>query len=417
MAIQSYFFNAVKSGEMYDRTYTAEDFTKYLDGIVGSGVLPNPSNCLQVYASSGMQVGVYPGQAWLEGYKLINTANVLLTIETADVTLNRIDRVVMRVDKTAREIQITVKKGTAASSPQPPEVTQSEDVLEYGLATVAVNRNVTAITAADITDTRLDSEVCGVAQGLIQQVDTSTLYNQWQAAFDDWFASVQDTVVNNALIATYRNTVVVRDATTSIDIGISQYAKTLDVLEVYVNGWRLAGDEYTIDSAGKTVNFDYELSSGSRVEFVVLKTIRSDDATPAQEGVTQAIQAVDEIDQQVTSMRNNIAVPVTLFEGELTPTQTASMVYQSIPTLSEYDIVIVRAKHSNTCVEDKIFFMGTFADNYTQYLNAYLNNNYRGGSSIMVDKTNNRVGIRCEVTTGWDISSVDITAVFGIKLS
>lgn len=416
MAIQSYFFNAVKSGEIYDRTYTAEDFTKYLDGIVGSGVLPKPSNCLQVYASSGMQVGVYPGQAWLEGHKLINTANVLLTIEAADVTLNRIDRVIMRVDKTAREIQIVVKKGTAASSPQPPEVTRSEDVLEYGLATVTVDRNVTSITAADITDTRLDSDVCGVVQGLIQQVDTSTLYNQWQAAFNDWFESVQDTVVNNALIATYRHTVVLDSDTTSVDIGISQYAKTLDVLEVYVNGLRMAGDEYTIDSTGKTVNFDYELSTGSRVEFVVLKTIRSDDATSAQEGVTQALQAVDNIEQSVTSMKNNIAVPETLFSGELTPTQVSVMVYQSIPTLSEYDIVIVRAKMSTACVEDKIFFMGTFAENYTQYLNAYVNNNYRGGASIMVDKANNRVGIRCEATTGWDISSCDITEVFGIKL-
>ena len=152
------------------------------------------------------------------------------------------------------------------------------------------------------------------------------------------------------------------------------------------------------------------------MEFVVLKTIRSDDATSAQEGVTQALQAVDNIEQSVTSMKNNIAVPETLFSGELTPTQVSVMVYQSIPTLSEYDIVIVRAKMSTACVEDKIFFMGTFAENYTQYLNAYVNNNYRGGASIMVDKANNRVGIRCEATTGWDISSCDITEVFGIKL-
>lgn len=286
MALSYYFFNAQKDGDTYDRVYTASDITDYLDGIVGSGVFPTPSNSLQVYAGTGMQVIVRPGQGWIEGYKLINTADLALSIEAADVTLNRIDRVVFRVDKLNRLMQIAVKKGTNASSPTAPALTRDNDIIEYGLATVTVNRNTTAITESMIRDTRLDSSVCGVVQGLIQQVDTSTLFKQWndaydkqfeenQEAFDTWFDNVKSTLSNSAIFRRYTNSVKSTANTTTFTIGISQYVKELDILDVYVSGIRLNQSEYTINDAGTQVTLSEAVDKNTDIEFVVYKTVDS----------------------------------------------------------------------------------------------------------------------------------------------
>lgn len=284
MAITYYFFDAVESGGTYDRTYSAGDFTKYLKGIVGSGVLPIPSDSLQVYAGTGLQVIVKPGTGWIEGHRIDNDADLSLSIDAADVTLNRIDRVVMQLDVQDRKMNIVVKKGSAGSSPTPPELVRTQDMIEYCLATVTVNRNATSISQSMITDTRLDSSVCGMVAGLIQQVDTTTLFNQYSTAyaemmeknqkdFDSWFQNVKDTLSSNPVIQSYSNRVVMGSAGTSVSIDISQYVRELDILEVYVDGLRLDSTEYNIDSGGNTITFTHTIDSGAVVEIVVYKTV------------------------------------------------------------------------------------------------------------------------------------------------
>lgn len=282
MAVYSYFFNAQKTGSEYDRVYTASDFTDYLDGIVGSGVFPRPSDCMQVYAGTGMNVLVKPGQGWIEGHKIINTADLQLAVDPADVTLNRIDRVVFRVNKTDRVMEIIVKKGANASSPSAPDIVRTQDVIEYSLAEITVNRNTTAITDAMIRDTRLDSSVCGVVQGLIQQVDTETLYKQWTAAYDaqyaaytaayeKWFESIKDALPAK-MWKEYKNLVKTgAGETEEVDIGISQYNKETDILTVYVNGFRLNEEEYT--NTGTKIQFTKPLDvEGTAVEIVVYRS-------------------------------------------------------------------------------------------------------------------------------------------------
>lgn len=193
MAIKGYFFNAIKGASgNYDRVYNAQDMTSYLDLLVGNGVFPNPSTNLQVQASSGMGIIVNPGQGWINGHKLINTAALPLTLSGSDVLLNRIDRVIFYVDYTTRNMGIEVLEGTPATTPTAPALTRTENRIEYSLATIAINKQVTSITQADITDTRPDSTVCGWVQGLIQQVSTATLFNQWQAAYNQFFNQLED---------------------------------------------------------------------------------------------------------------------------------------------------------------------------------------------------------------------------------
>lgn len=46
----------------------------------------------------------------------------------------------------------------------------------------------------EIEDTRGDTELCGWVTGLIEQLSTTTLFEQWTQIFSDWFAGLQDII-------------------------------------------------------------------------------------------------------------------------------------------------------------------------------------------------------------------------------
>ena len=249
MAIQSYFFNAVLDGGVYDRTYNAEDVTSYLDLLVGNGVFPNPSSQLKVRASSGMNVIVGAGSGWINGYKLVNTADLVVAISASDVLLNRIDRVVFFVDWTSRTMGITVKTGTLAESPSAPSLTRTSSRYEMALADITVNKQTSAITTSMIKDRRGNSSLCGYVQGLIQQVDTTDLWEQQQAQFDTWLATIQDQFRQAKAFRKREGVIVTRmnnyGGFNVTDV-VPSFSYVYDVLDIYINGIHLNSNEYTL---------------------------------------------------------------------------------------------------------------------------------------------------------------------------
>lgn len=279
MAINSYYFNAIMSSDgTYDRTYTAKDFTNYLNLLVGNGVFPNPSTQLQVEASTGMNVVVNAGSGWINGHKVENTADLILSVDASDVVLSRIDRVVLYLDNTAREMGIKVLKGTAATTPVAPTLTRTEDRYELCLAEITVNKQVTSITGTDIKDTRLDSSVCGIVAGLIQQVDTTTLYNQYDSSFNEWFSDVKTELATATLIRQYTSSYTSVADDTIIPINISVYNQNLDVLNVYTNGMKLIKNVDYVINSNDSITLTGVLLTGNTIEFEVLKSIDGSDA-------------------------------------------------------------------------------------------------------------------------------------------
>ncbi|MCT6815030.1 MAG: hypothetical protein M3043_01330 [Lysinibacillus fusiformis] len=186
MTIYSGIFNSVNG----DRKYNAWWFAKYFATFIGNGVFPNPSSNLQVAAYQNMKVVVKPGSGWIDGYFIYSDGDHVLSLDVADGVLKRIDRVVMRLNHLTRKIEIVVKKGTFASSPVAPTLQRDTDAYELALADVLINNGVTQITQANITDQRLNSTLCGIVHGTVNQVDTTTIFNQYQAWFDATKASV-----------------------------------------------------------------------------------------------------------------------------------------------------------------------------------------------------------------------------------
>lgn len=271
MAIKSYFFNAVLDDGVYDRIYNAEDITSYLNLLVGNGVFPNPSTNLQVSAGTGMQVIVAAGSGWINGHKIINTADLALTVTASDVVLNRIDAVIFYVDLTTRTMGIEMKDGTASATPTAPTMTRTSTRYEMCLAQVKVNKQVTAITAAMITDTRMNSAICGYVQGLIQQVDTSSLWSQQQAQFEEWMDGVagqfDDFKTFKKLEGIY-TTQTANESTFNVQSLIPQYSYAYDILEVFINGFHLTGNEFTLTNSTVTLATPIE-KAGAVIDFVV----------------------------------------------------------------------------------------------------------------------------------------------------
>ena len=176
------FFNSVED----DRTYNAVHFANYFGVLVSDGVFPNPSTNMQVLEHIGMKVKVSKGMAWIKAYFAHNMADYTLDIEPADGTLKRIDRIVLRLDLNSRLIKPEVIKGKFAALPVAPTLVRNDEVHDIALADIYVANGTTAINQGMITDQRLNKDLCGLVHALINQVDTTTIFNQYQSWFDNY---------------------------------------------------------------------------------------------------------------------------------------------------------------------------------------------------------------------------------------
>ena len=183
-----------------DRKYTSTFFAEYFASFIGNGVFPNPSTNTQVIADGGTSVIVQEGKAWIDGYILYVDNPQSLTLDSGDNLLPRIDKIVIRLDKINREIVLAVKKGTPATNPAAPNLQRDGDMHELGIANIRVDKAASVINQSDITDLRLNSNECGIVKGTIEEIDTTTLFNQYQ----NWIA--QKKAEYDADLINYTNT-------------------------------------------------------------------------------------------------------------------------------------------------------------------------------------------------------------------
>ena len=167
--------------------YSAEDVATYLCTRT-SGVYSKETN-FAVSNTGTRQITVAPGLAWInyddfKGVSVCSREENVLTVPEADNTLNRVDRVVLQFDTSENITAIKLKTGTPAVAAQPPDILQNHNQYELGLCTISVPAGSTAVTAADITDTRADETVCGVMRDGVTGIPTGTLVQQFRAVID-----------------------------------------------------------------------------------------------------------------------------------------------------------------------------------------------------------------------------------------
>ena len=178
---------------VYDRAITAEMERTFNKLRYTNGVFSSVGSALAVSANNSMTVTVGAGGAHIEGAMYFNSTPLNLAIEAADASLNRIDRVVLQFNTSVsvRSIRALIRTGTAATNPVAPELRQESNLYEIALADIYVKKGATSIAASAITDQRLNSALCGfVVAAVPSSVDTTGLFDQYQAALDEWLETV-----------------------------------------------------------------------------------------------------------------------------------------------------------------------------------------------------------------------------------
>lgn len=232
---KSSFFNSVT----HDRKYKAEDWAEYFATFISNGVFPAPEIGLGVTAGENMKVLLDKGQAFLNGYRYQNTEPLELELPIPDGALARICRVVIRWNLTARNIQAAVKSSPLALTPAAPALQRDAEAFELCVAEILIPAGSTAVQAANITDTRFDDALCGIVGWMVEDVDTSELFEQFRAAFrarksemereyQDWFDELEATLDE--------------DAAGHIMNLLNEYRMKTFAVEVLASGWKIAVD-------------------------------------------------------------------------------------------------------------------------------------------------------------------------------
>ena len=194
----------------FDRAVDSSQLRALYHELMTDGVLLNDGSNLQVSVSSNMDIVVNPGLCNIQGCIKKFTEETPITISSANATMSRIDTVVARLDLNSdyRDIGLFVIQGTPASVPTRPELTRNTSVYEIALADITISANATSLTQANVSDTRLDTNRCGIIS-CIAEFDTTKLYEQIQADlkqfqesneadFEQWFEHMKEQLGEDA---------------------------------------------------------------------------------------------------------------------------------------------------------------------------------------------------------------------------
>lgn len=175
-----------------DEYIGAEDVMRWLHGR-SSGVFGADGNASVAPVLDAMAITVSDGNGWISNDNADGVVwwidneetsgnKLQLEIDMADAVLPRIDRVVVSWQTTNYVAlpEVKILKGTAASNPVAPALTNNNILRQISLASIRIPAGATAITSAMITDERLDDSVCGLVTNGIG-VDTSVMQEQFSA--------------------------------------------------------------------------------------------------------------------------------------------------------------------------------------------------------------------------------------------
>ncbi|MCT4462765.1 hypothetical protein EFO40_04535 [Lactococcus cremoris] len=180
-----------------DRLYDADDFMRFFAAFLKTGVVMSFKDGLRVRSTkNGMNIQVGSGSAVIDGGSYLNDKAIGIQVNVASSIQERMDSVVLRMDKNARTTQLFYKPGDTT-------VARNDTTYELQLAKISVKNNATQITDADITDMRSDFTVCGWStpfdninvDGIVDQY--KEIFEQKDLEFQAWFKNLKKQLDDN----------------------------------------------------------------------------------------------------------------------------------------------------------------------------------------------------------------------------
>lgn len=174
----------------WDRDYLASQWQEFMQMFLGNGVFVSPVNQCKVIPGTGLTVIVTPGWAFINGSWYHNDANLVINIAQNTTSSSRIDSIKLRYSDSTRSINALGFTGETT-------LVRGESVYDLKIAEVTVPVGAVTISAANITDTRSNENVCGFVKGLVDVVNTNDLFTQFETIFNNWFDTVKDQITGD----------------------------------------------------------------------------------------------------------------------------------------------------------------------------------------------------------------------------
>ena len=196
--IKGGFFNSIAG----DRKYNAEEMNRPYKRIISEGIFATPqgtpSTDLQVLsADDGMNIIVKAGDGLLGEKWFENPSDLAITVANNTSIVPRIDSIIIQVDNTqnGRICNVVYREGEPNSNAEPPIINNIENIIEKRIANIRVAPSTVFIGQDLIYDLRGSSE-CPWITSLIKQVDTSTLFLQWETAYENFYNTSREDFEN-----------------------------------------------------------------------------------------------------------------------------------------------------------------------------------------------------------------------------
>lgn len=167
--------------------YTAEAIGAW-SGTRTRGVF-SAEDCFSVTATGGFGITVSPGLAWLLaakwwGIAALEQSDTAFTIDVGSGLLPRYVAVVLQYNKTSNEVQLVLRYGEYGSPAVKPQPVRDDYYDEIILASILQPAAAVEITKDNITDERLNEDMCGIMRDGVTGIPTAELYAQWEAFFE-----------------------------------------------------------------------------------------------------------------------------------------------------------------------------------------------------------------------------------------
>lgn len=177
----------------FDRVYFASQFAKYFSNFISNGVFANPTDQLVVTQTQepSMRVIVKKGRAFINGYWFDSNSGEEFEIANAAGSLGRYDAIFVRYSINDRNIKLILKQGSPSANAEVPKIERNSEYYDLMICKIYIAPAITSISNKDIIDTRADNEVCGFVAGIINQLETKDLFNQYSDIFNKWFENLK----------------------------------------------------------------------------------------------------------------------------------------------------------------------------------------------------------------------------------
>lgn len=177
----SLFWDAKSVDGEFDRVYSSDDFATMFEGFWGSGVIPNTDNALMVEViENSFSIKVNAGDAFVGGRFYQNTSDFKITLDISGKE-NRVDFIVLRMDKSKREVSLMALKGSEGGIE--PSVSKLDYCYDLVLAKVQIPANAEYLQDENVTDCRGTS--------LCPWVNLRWTISNLQTQFQEWYDSIQ----------------------------------------------------------------------------------------------------------------------------------------------------------------------------------------------------------------------------------